>query len=38
MKQFFDHWLTGAPAPEWMTDGVPFLDKGKAGPEGKVIS
>jgi dipeptidyl aminopeptidase/acylaminoacyl peptidase len=38
MKQFFDHWLMGAPAPEWMTDGVPFLDKGKVGPEGKVIS
>jgi len=38
MKQFFDHWLMGAPAPDWMTRGVPFLDKGKAGPEGKVIS
>ena len=24
MKQFFDHHLTGAPAPEWMTEGVPY--------------
>jgi acetyl esterase/lipase len=25
--QFFDHYLKGAPAPKWMTDGVPFLAK-----------
>ncbi len=25
--QFFDHYLLGVPAPEWMTDGVPFLKK-----------
>lgn len=25
--QFFDHYLKGAPAPKWMTDGVPFLVK-----------
>ncbi len=25
--QFFDHYLKGAPAPKWMTDGVPFLRK-----------
>ena len=25
--QFFDHYLQGAPAPKWMTDGVPFLVK-----------
>jgi dipeptidyl aminopeptidase/acylaminoacyl peptidase len=24
---FFDHYLKGAPAPKWLTDGVPFLDK-----------
>jgi dipeptidyl aminopeptidase/acylaminoacyl peptidase len=24
MKQFFDHHLKAAPAPEWMTDGVPY--------------
>jgi dipeptidyl aminopeptidase/acylaminoacyl peptidase len=28
MKQFFDHHLKGEPAPPWMTDGVPFLEKG----------
>jgi dipeptidyl aminopeptidase/acylaminoacyl peptidase len=25
--QFFEHHLRGAPAPRWMTDGVPFLEK-----------
>src|SRR4029079_472097 len=30
MKQFFDHYLKGAPAPVWMTDGVPQLRKGLA--------
>ena len=25
--EFFDHYLKGAPAPTWMTDGVPFLVK-----------
>ena len=25
--QFFDHYLKDAPAPKWMTEGVPFLDK-----------
>jgi dipeptidyl aminopeptidase/acylaminoacyl peptidase len=25
--QFFDHHLRGAPAPRWMTEGVPFLRK-----------
>ena len=29
--EFFDHYLKGAPAPKWMTDGVPFLKKGVAG-------
>jgi dipeptidyl aminopeptidase/acylaminoacyl peptidase len=28
MKQFFDHYLQGAPAPKWMTDGLPQTDKG----------
>lgn len=27
MKQFFDHYLKGAPAEEWMENGVPFLKK-----------
>ncbi len=25
MKEYFDHYLKGAPAPKWMTDGVPRL-------------
>jgi dipeptidyl aminopeptidase/acylaminoacyl peptidase len=25
--QFFDHHLRGAPAPAWMREGVPYLDK-----------
>jgi dipeptidyl aminopeptidase/acylaminoacyl peptidase len=29
MDEFFDHFLLGKPTPEWMTKGVPFLDKGK---------
>jgi dipeptidyl aminopeptidase/acylaminoacyl peptidase len=28
--QFFDHYLKGAPAPKWLTDGVPFLKKDDA--------
>jgi dipeptidyl aminopeptidase/acylaminoacyl peptidase len=28
MKQFFDHYLKGTPAPSWMTDGVSQLEKG----------
>jgi len=27
MKQFFDHYLKGAEAPAWMTEGVAFLKK-----------
>ncbi|HET6230431.1 MAG TPA: prolyl oligopeptidase family serine peptidase [Longimicrobiaceae bacterium] len=29
MQQFFDHHLRGRPAPEWMTAGIPFLQKGR---------
>ncbi|MDQ6830556.1 MAG: prolyl oligopeptidase family serine peptidase, partial [Gemmatimonadota bacterium] len=25
MREFFDHYLQGAPAPSWWTDGVPHL-------------
>jgi dipeptidyl aminopeptidase/acylaminoacyl peptidase len=25
--EFFNHYLKGAPAPKWLTDGVPFIDK-----------
>ena len=27
MKEFFDHWLKGEPAPDWMTEGVPYRGK-----------
>jgi len=29
MKQFFDYYLKGAAAPEWMIDGIPAINKGK---------
>ena len=25
--EFFDYYSRGAPAPKWMTDGVPFVKK-----------
>jgi hypothetical protein len=28
MKQYFDHYLKGDPAPKWMTEGVPQVRKG----------
>lgn len=27
MQQYFDHWLKGAPEPEWMENGIPYLEK-----------
>ena len=27
MKQYFDHYLKGMPAPDWITKGVPYLGK-----------
>jgi len=27
MQQYFDHHLKGAPMPEWMAKGVPFLER-----------
>ncbi len=29
MQQFFDHFLKGAPAPEWMEKGIPYLERDK---------
>ncbi len=29
MKEFFDHYLKGAPAPDWWKDGIPRLDMDK---------
>jgi dipeptidyl aminopeptidase/acylaminoacyl peptidase len=33
--EFFDHYLKGAPAPRWMTDGVPYLVKTEAKPDSR---
>lgn len=30
LQQFFDHYLKGAPAPLWMTRGIPATEKGKS--------
>ncbi len=27
LRQFFDHYLKGAPAPEWLEKGIPYLDR-----------
>ena len=27
MEQFYDHYLLGKPAPDWMTNGIPYLKK-----------
>ena len=27
MEQFYDHYLKGEPAPDWMVSGVPYLQK-----------
>ncbi|MHC4514700.1 MAG: alpha/beta hydrolase family protein, partial [Planctomycetota bacterium] len=27
MQQYFDHHLKGAPAPKWMRDGVPYIER-----------
>ncbi|MEE4177585.1 MAG: prolyl oligopeptidase family serine peptidase [Bacteroides sp.] len=29
MYQFFDHFLKGAPAPIWLQEGIPAIEKGK---------
>jgi dienelactone hydrolase len=29
LDEFFDHYLKGAPKPEWMEKGVPYLERGK---------
>src|SRR5262245_29697536 len=29
LQEFFDHFLKGAPAPEWMQKGIPYLQKEK---------
>ncbi|MDI6848957.1 MAG: prolyl oligopeptidase family serine peptidase [Candidatus Saccharicenans sp.] len=29
LDEFFDHYLKGAPRPDWMKTGVPYLERGK---------
>jgi len=29
MYQFFDYYLKDKPAPKWLIDGVPYIDKGR---------
>lgn len=29
LQQFFDHYLKGAPAPVWLAEGIPAVQKGK---------
>ena len=29
LQQYFDHYLKGAPAPDWMEKGVPYLERQK---------
>ncbi|SPE43147.1 Peptidase S9, prolyl oligopeptidase active site domain protein [Candidatus Sulfopaludibacter sp. SbA3] len=29
LQQYFDHFLKGAPAPDWMEKGVPYLEREK---------
>jgi len=33
MKQYFDYYLKGDPAPLWIKDGIPHLSKNRLGPE-----
>jgi dienelactone hydrolase len=29
LDEFFDHYLLGAPLPDWMSKGVPYIERGK---------
>jgi hypothetical protein len=29
LDEFFDHYLKGAPEPEWMKSGVPYIHRGE---------
>jgi dipeptidyl aminopeptidase/acylaminoacyl peptidase len=37
MQQFFDHFLKGAPMPEWMEKGIPYLERDKEKEQIKAI-
>jgi dipeptidyl aminopeptidase/acylaminoacyl peptidase len=38
LQQFFNHFLKGAPAPEWMIKGIPYLQKDKEKEQYKVTA
>ncbi len=38
MQEFFDHHLKGAPAPEWMEKGIPYLQREKEKEKYKTVS
>jgi hypothetical protein len=27
LQQWFDYWLKGAPKPDWMENGIPYLER-----------
>jgi hypothetical protein len=29
LDEFFDHFLKGAPEPDWMKNGVPYIHRGE---------
>ena len=38
LQEFFDHFLKGAPAPEWMEKGIPYLQREKEKERYKTVS
>jgi acetyl esterase/lipase len=38
LQEFFDHFLKGAPAPEWMEKGIPYLQREKEKEKYRVVS
>lgn len=37
-QEFFDHFLKGAPKPEWMESGIPFIDREKEKEKYRTVS
>jgi dipeptidyl aminopeptidase/acylaminoacyl peptidase len=38
LQEFFDHFLKGAPAPEWMDKGIPYLQREKEKEKYRTVS
>lgn len=38
LQEFFDHYLKGAPAPEWMEKGIPYLQREKEKEKYRTVS